>query len=69
MRRDPSIYLMGEDVGTFGGVFAVSQAMLAEFGETRVVDTPITEAGIVGAGLGSAMVGMPPIVEIMFGDF
>ena len=69
MRRDPAVFLMGEDVGTFGGVWGVSQGMLQEFGEARVRDTPISEAGIVGAGLGAAMMGMRPIVEIMFGDF
>lgn len=69
MRRDPNVFLMGEDVGTFGGVWGVSQGMLAEFGEERVRDTPISEAAIVGAGLGAALVGMRPIIEIMFGDF
>ena len=69
MRRDPDVFLMGEDVGTFGGVWGVSAEMLAEFGEERIRDTPITEAAIVGAGLGAAMMGMRPIVEIMFGDF
>jgi pyruvate dehydrogenase E1 component beta subunit len=69
MRRDPAVFLIGEDVGTFGGVWGVSAGMLAEFGEERVRDTPITEAVIVGAGLGAAMMGMRPIVEIMFGDF
>ena len=60
---------MGEDVGVFNGVWGVSDGMLAEFGPERVRDTPISEAGIVGAGLGAAMMGMRPIVEIMFGDF
>ena len=69
MRRDPDVFLMGEDVGTFGGVWGVSADMLAEFGEERIRDTPISEAVIVGAGLGAAMMGMRPIVEIMFGDF
>lgn len=69
MRRDQAVFLMGEDVGTFGGVWGVSNGMLAEFGEERVRDTPISEAVIIGAGLGSAMMGMRPIVEIMFGDF
>jgi pyruvate dehydrogenase E1 component beta subunit len=69
MRRDPSVFLMGEDVGTFGGVWGVSAGMLEEFGEERVRDTPISEIAIIGAGLGAAMVGMRPIVEIMFGDF
>ena len=69
MRRDPSVFLFGEDVGTFGGVFGVSAGMLEEFGEGRVRDTPISEAAIIGAGLGAAMMGMRPIAEIMFGDF
>jgi pyruvate/2-oxoglutarate/acetoin dehydrogenase E1 component len=69
MRRDRSVFLMGEDVGVFNGVWGVSEGMLAEFGPARVRDTPISEAGIVGAGLGAAMMGMRPIIEIMFGDF
>ncbi|RME85128.1 MAG: alpha-ketoacid dehydrogenase subunit beta [Caldilineae bacterium] len=69
MRRDERVFLMGEDVGVFGGVFGVSAGMLDEFGEERVRDTPISEAAIVGAGLGAALVGMRPIVEIMFADF
>jgi pyruvate dehydrogenase E1 component beta subunit len=69
MRRDPSVFLMGEDVGTFGGVWGVSAGMLEEFGEERVRDTPISEIAIIGAGLGAAMIGMRPIAEIMFGDF
>jgi pyruvate dehydrogenase E1 component beta subunit len=69
MRRDPSVFLFGEDVGTFGGVWGVSAGMLEEFGEERVRDTPISEVAIVGAGLGAAMMGMRPIAEIMFGDF
>ncbi len=69
MRSTPEVFLIGEDVGLFGGVWGVSDGMLAEFGEERVRDTPITEAAIVGAGLGAAMMGMRPIVEIMFGDF
>ncbi|MEJ5201170.1 MAG: alpha-ketoacid dehydrogenase subunit beta [Anaerolineales bacterium] len=69
MRRDPTVFLMGEDVGVFGGVWGVSHDMLAEFGEERVRDTPISEIAIIGAGLGAAMMGMRPIAEIMFGDF
>ena len=69
MEKDPAVFLMGEDVGTFGGVFGVSAGMLEKFGEDRVRDTPISEAAIVGAGLGAALVGMRPIVEIMFADF
>jgi pyruvate dehydrogenase E1 component beta subunit len=69
MRADSSVFLIGEDVGVFGGVFGVSAGMYDEFGPERVRDTPISEIGIVGAGLGAAMMGMRPIVEIMFGDF
>ena len=69
MRRDPHVFLMGEDVAVFGGVWGVSAGMLDEFGPERVRDTPISEAAIIGAGLGSALKGMRPIVEIMFGDF
>lgn len=69
MRRDPAVFLMGEDVGVFGGVWGVSAGMLEEFGEERVRDTPISEIAIIGAGLGAALAGMRPIVEIMFGDF
>jgi pyruvate dehydrogenase E1 component beta subunit len=69
MRTNPDVFLIGEDVGTFGGVWGVSDGMLAEFGEERIRDTPITEAAIIGVGLGAAMMGMRPIAEIMFGDF
>jgi pyruvate/2-oxoglutarate/acetoin dehydrogenase E1 component len=69
MERDSSVFLMGEDVGVFGGVFGVSAGMVQQFGEKRVRDTPISEQAIVGAGLGAALVGMRPIVEIMFADF
>jgi len=69
MRRDPNVFLMGEDVATFGGVWGVSAGMLDEFGPERVRDTPISEIAIIGSGLGAALAGMRPIVEIMFGDF
>jgi pyruvate dehydrogenase E1 component beta subunit len=69
MRRNPSVFLMGEDVGLFGGVWGVSHDMYAEFGPERVRDTAISEISIIGSGLGAAMVGMRPVVEIMFGDF
>jgi pyruvate dehydrogenase E1 component beta subunit len=69
MRRDPCVFLLGEDVATFGGVWGVSQGMLQEFGEERVRDTAISETAIVGSALGAAMTGMRPIAEIMFGDF
>ncbi|GAB4429861.1 MAG: alpha-ketoacid dehydrogenase subunit beta [Anaerolineae bacterium] len=69
MEANPAVFLMGEDVGVFNGVFGVSAGMYEQFGEERVRDTPISEAAIVGAGLGAALVGMRPIVEIMFADF
>ncbi|MBU5439107.1 alpha-ketoacid dehydrogenase subunit beta [Tissierella sp. MSJ-40] len=69
MRRDEEVFLMGEDVGLYGGAFGVSVGMLEEFGEDRVRDTPISEAVIAGAGAGAAVTGMRPIVEIMFMDF
>jgi len=69
MRRDPNVFLIGEDVGLFGGVWGVSHDMLQEFGETRVRDTAISEIAIIGSALGAAMSGMRPIAEIMFGDF
>ena len=69
MRRDPSIFLMGEDIGAYGGAFGVSAGMFQEFGAERIRDTPISEAAIMGAAVGAAMTGMRPIVEIMFSDF
>ncbi len=69
MRANPFVFLMGEDVGIFNGVWGVSNGMLAEFGHERVRDTAISELNIIGSGLGAALVGMRPIVEIMFGDF
>ena len=69
MRRDPAIFLMGEDVGRHGGAFACSKGLIEEFGAERVRDTPISESVIAGAGLGAALTGMRPIVEIMYMDF
>jgi pyruvate dehydrogenase E1 component beta subunit len=69
MRRDENVFLMGEDVGLYGGAFGVSAGMFEEFGEARVKDTPISEAVIVGAAAGAAAMGMRPIAEIMFSDF
>lgn len=69
MRKDEKIFLMGEDVGLYGGAFGVSDTMLAEFGEERVRDTPISEAAIAGTAIGAALTGMRPIAEIQFMDF
>lgn len=69
MRRDETVFLIGEDIGSYGGAFGVSAGMLAEFGPERVRETPISELGIVGAAAGAAMVGMKPIAEMMFMDF
>jgi pyruvate dehydrogenase E1 component beta subunit len=69
MRRDPSVFLMGEDVAEHGGNFLVTTGMYEEFGEERVFDTPLSESALVGAGVGAAMMGMRPIVEVMFADF
>jgi pyruvate dehydrogenase E1 component beta subunit len=69
MRRDESVFVMGEDVGVFQGAFKVTEGLLDEFGEKRVRDTPISENTIVGTGVGSAMVGLRPIVELMTVNF
>jgi pyruvate/2-oxoglutarate/acetoin dehydrogenase E1 component len=67
--RDPRVFLMGEDVGRYGGSYAVSKGLLAEFGEERIRDTPLSESGFVGAGIGAAIAGMRPIVEVMTVNF
>ena len=69
MLEDERVILLGEDIGPYGGVFQVSAGLLDEFGPSRVIDTPISEAGFVGAGVGAALTGMRPVVEIMFIDF
>ncbi len=69
MRRDENVFLMGEDVGVYGGGFGVSAGMLEEFGPERVRETPISEAAFVGAGVGAAITGMRPIIDLMFSDF
>lgn len=69
MRRDERVFLMGEDIGTYGGAFGVSAGMLEEFGPERIRETPISEEIIIGAATGAAMVGMRPIAELMFMDF
>lgn len=69
MRRDPRVFIMGEDVAETGTVFKVLTGLVDEFGPKRVIDTPISEAGFTGMGVGAALTGMRPIVDIMFGDF
>ena len=69
MRKDDDVFIMGEDIAEMGGSMAVTQGMLAEFGPERVRNTPIAEMAIVGAGIGAAMQGMRPVVEIMYEDF
>jgi pyruvate dehydrogenase E1 component beta subunit len=69
MRKDERVFLMGEDVGRYGGCFAVSKGLLAEFGPERIRDTPLSESAFVGAGIGAALNGMRPIVEIMTVNF
>ena len=69
MRRDPAVFLMGEEVAVYQGAYKVSRGLLDEFGPTRVVDTPITELGFAGIGVGAAMVGLRPIVEFMTWNF
>ena len=69
MRRDETVFLMGEDVGASGGIFKCCEGLFEEFGAERVIDTPIAEAGYIGLGVGAAMTGMRPLCELMFGDF
>lgn len=69
MRRDPRIFIMGEEVGRYHGAYKVTQGLLEEFGEKRVVDTPISELGFAGIGVGAAMMGLRPIIEMMTWNF
>ena len=69
MERDPNVFCMGEDIGAYGGAFKVTEGLAERFGEDRVIDTPIAEAGIVGAAAGAAHMGMRPVVEMQFIDF
>ncbi|MDQ3136938.1 MAG: pyruvate dehydrogenase complex E1 component subunit beta [Gemmatimonadota bacterium] len=69
MQRDPDVFLMGEEVGVYQGAYKVSRGLLEEFGPMRVVDTPITELGFAGVGVGAAMVGLRPVVEFMTWNF
>ena len=69
MERDPSVFLMGLDVGAWGGSFKVTEGLLDRFGENRVIDMPISESGFTGAAVGAALLGTRPVVELLFGDF
>ena len=69
LTRDQRVFLMGEDVGRYGGCYAVTKGLLAEFGPERIRDTPLSESGFTGAGIGAAMAGMRPIVEFMTVNF
>ena len=69
MRRDPKVFVLGEDVGPYGGAFGVTQGLFEEFGEMRVVDTPISESAIVGISIGAALRGYRPVAEMRFADF
>jgi pyruvate dehydrogenase E1 component beta subunit len=69
MDRDKTVFVMGEDVGVYGGIFGATEGLLAKFGPERIMDTPISETGFIGAATGAALSGMRPIVELMFVDF
>jgi 2-oxoisovalerate dehydrogenase E1 component beta subunit len=69
MERDDNVFVLGEDVGIYGGAFKVTTGLLEKFGETRVIDTPISESAIVGAAIGAALMGLRPIAEMQFADF
>jgi 2-oxoisovalerate dehydrogenase E1 component beta subunit len=69
MERDPNVFLLGEDIGVYGGAFKVTAGFFEHFGEKRVVDTPISEAAIVGAAIGAGLMGLRPVAEMQFADF
>src|SRR5215813_307991 len=69
MERDPTVFLIGEDVGVYGGAFKVTEGLIDHFGKERVIDTPISEAAIVGAACGAGLMGMKPVAEFQFIDF
>ena len=69
MIRDERVFVLGEDIGKRGGVFLATDGFIEEFGESRVIDTPLAESSIAGIGLGAALNGMRPIIEIEFADF
>src|SRR5688572_4280340 len=69
MERDPNVFVLGEDVGHYGGTYRVTEGLYSEFGKKRALDTPIAENGIIGMALGAAMVGLRPVAEIMSVNF
>src|SRR5690606_25566471 len=69
MRRDDSVFIMGEDIGVYGGAFGVTLDLVHEFGPDKVMDTPLSEAAIIGAATGAAVLGMRPVAEVQFSDF
>src|SRR5512143_2931942 len=69
LRRDPRVFMIGEDIAEAGTTFKVLNGLVEEFGTERVIDSPIAEPGITGLGVGAAMTGLRPVVDIMFGDF
>jgi len=69
MKRDKNVFLMGEDIGIYGGAFRATEGLYKEFGKERVIDTPISESAIVGAAIGASLLGMRPVVEMQFADF
>src|ERR1051326_1022848 len=69
MERDPNVFCIGEDIGEYGGAFKVTAGFLEHFGARRVVDTPISEAAIVGASIGAGLMGLRPVAEMQFADF
>src|SRR5260370_11509251 len=69
MERDPAVFLIGEDIGVYGGAFKVTAGFLERFGERRVVDTPIAESAIVGAAIGASPMGLRPVAEVQSADF
>jgi 2-oxoisovalerate dehydrogenase E1 component beta subunit len=69
MERDPDVFLLGEDIGVYGGAFKITAGMLERFGEKRVVDTPLAEAAVVGAAIGASFLGLRPVAEMQFSDF
>ena len=69
MQADESVIVIGEEVGAYGGAYGVTKGLIDEFGAERVIDTPISEAAIVGAAIGSAMTGLRPVAELMYVDF